>query len=703
MNRYNSTSVLLGDDATDQVPIEAIVRLFGDECFTVSDQRQVGLPLVYASPSFETFTGYSPSEAIGRDLGFLQLNDTEQQGNRVVREAVAQGTPCTVILRNYRKDGSLFWNEQRHYPLTSASKRVTHLVTVQRDVSERINALTSYTVGETLSSRNHGEGGWFGYGFLLRSDGSTSMLWASKASVPITGYTLSQLHDHGLAAVVHPDDRELFIERSRSLNESETRTDRYRIITKSGRVLWVEDFASRIWASSEAGVTAVHALVRDVSASKRSEPGLVHLTQVDTLTGLPNRHLLDDRIQQGIFQARRNSTQLAVALVDLDNFRFVNATIGRREGDMVIQEVAKRLRHSVRRTDTVARYQGDAYALLLPDLSEPAEVLPVLEKMFAALGEPFVHGRVTMDLSASIGIAFHTEETRTVLDLLSRSEKALEDAKAQGKNTFRFFQDDLDVMMHQRRELQREIRRALARDELVLHYQPRVNLQNGEITSVEALIRWVHPERGLLKPGEFLPIAEAGHLSGDIFEWVLEHACRQAQAWQESGLGRRVAINVSTQVLARRDFHETVKCALARFDLHPALLEIELTEGTDVRTLRDASPQLSALRELGVHVSLDDFGIAYASLEQLTKLPINGLKIDRTFVHALGRGSDHDEQALLGAIITLGKSLGLTIVAEGVETNEQNRVLQDLHCDEGQGFLYSQAVPAEYVGSRGLN
>ncbi len=703
MDRPSNPTMLLGDDATEQVPIDAIVQLFGQDCFTVSDLGQVGLPLIFVSPSFEGVTGYEPEEAIGRDLGFLQRDDTEQQGNQLLRESIAQGAPCTVILRNYRADGTLFWNEQQHYPLKSVSGRVTHLVTVQRDVTERINALMSLEVGETLAARIQSDGRWFGYSYLIKEDDEVSMVWASKACASITGYPGSHLLDAGLAVALHPDDRDAFAARSLSLRDQEARTDQYRLVTRSGKVLWVEDFATRIWASAEAGVTAVHALARDITESKRTEPGLLHLTHFDTLTGLPNRHLLDDRIQQGLFQARRIDRELAVALVDLDNFGFVNETIGRREGDQVIKEVARRLRRSVRRTDTVARLKEDTFAILLPDLSSPLEILPVLDKLYQALGEDYLEGTVTMNLSASVGVALHTAEARTVSDLLSFAGQALQAAKAKGKNTFRFFQDDLNEAMHGRRSFQRELRRALDRDELVLHYQPRVNLQTGEITSVEALIRWVHPERGLLKPGEFLPVAEAGHMSGRIFAWVLDHACRQASLWRVSGQRRRVAVNVSAQALARDDFVEVVKRALARHDLHPALLEIELTEGTPMDAIKDAIPQLQLLRNLGVLVSLDDFGVAYASLAQLRHLPIDSLKIDRSFVQALGTDGDHDELAMLSSMITLGKSLNLTIVAEGVETQQQNRALQELQCDEGQGFLYSQAVPPEYVGASAPN
>ncbi|NLG08712.1 MAG: EAL domain-containing protein [Deinococcales bacterium] len=677
--------------------VEATSRLFAHDCFCLTDLRLVGHPVVHASPALADLTGYAVEALTGRNLGFLLRNDTDQEAAEAARSAVESGRPVTVLVRAYREDGALFWCEQRHYPIQDGEGRTTHLLTLLRDVSDQVHAASAQAVGQELSGSLEGDGRFFSYALLLHDDGRAELAWASEAWRHLTGYGVDDVVEQGLERFVHSEDRELLGERLSGLRHQERRVDQYRLVTQGGRVLWVEDFATRRWRSDEAGVTAVYGMMKDVTNAKREAAELWRLAHVDALTGLPNAHLLEDRVQQALLQARRNGTHVALALLDLDHFRFVERTFSQRHGERLIIEVARRLRRALRRTDTLARCGTDTFALVLCDLPNERSALPVLEKALAAVRERYQDGTLTLQLSATLGVDILPAGTRSPSAALERADEALRRAKANARGGFRFYDAKLDAGMRSRLELEGELRRALSEDQLVLHYQPRVQLDDGAIHSVEALVRWGHPVKGLLKPADFVPLVEEAQLGPRLFEWVLERACRQAQRWQKQRAPKRVAVNVSPTALASGELVRQVQDTLSRYDLHPGLLELEISERTGHETLEAAAGTLQEVRAMGVHVALDDFGIAHSSLTQLRGLPLDGLKIDRSFISQLDGDGRAEEVDLLRAIIALGKSLKLRVTAEGIETKEQNLLLRQLRCDDGQGFLFSHPVPAEYV------
>ncbi len=680
-----------------QSVIEATSRLFTHESFCLSDLQQVGHPIIHASQELAALTRYAPTDIVGRSLGFLMRNDTEQDGERAIREALAHGRPATALVRSWRSDGSLFWSEQRHYPIHGSSGAATHLLTVVRDVSDQVHAESAQAANQVLSDSLEGDGRFFSYALLLHDDGRNELIWVSEAWRHLTGYDLEGVVTSGLEGFAHVEDRERLKERMAALREVDKRVDQYRIVTHGGKVLWVEDFATRRWRSEEAGITAVYGMMKDVTQTKQRASELWRLAHVDALTGLPNAQLLEDRIQQALLHARRNGTYVALAILDLDHFRFVERTFSQRHGERLIIEVARRLRRSVRRTDTLARVGPDSFALLICDLANERAALPVLDKALAAVHEHYSDGSLTLKLSATVGVDMPGNGARAQGVVVKRAMEALARAKETARGGFRFYDDALDGKMRSRLSLEGELRRALVEDQFVLHYQPRVQLDNGAIHSVEALVRWGHPVRGLLRPAEFVPLIEEAQLGPQLFQWTLERACRQAKRWQKQRSPRRVAVNVSPTALASGEVTHLVQDALSRYDLHPGLLELEISERTGQETLDAAAGELTDVRSMGVHVALDDFGIAHSSLTQLRGLPLDGLKIDRSFISRLGTDTGLEEIELLRAIIALGKSLRLRVTAEGIETKEQNSLLRRLNCDDGQGFLYSHPVPAEYV------
>lgn len=677
--------------------VEVAERLFHGESLAISDHQQVGNPVIYASAELEQLTGYAAAEIVNRNIGFLMRDDTDQQGDVDVRDALAAGHAATEVMRVYRADGQMLWSEQRHFPVGSADGKLTHVVTVLSDVSERVHAAAAHELGKELNASLDGDGRYFNYALMLHDDGAAEVAWASESWRNLTGYTTDDLLASGIERFVHPDDRERLAGRLKGLRQQERRSDQYRLVTQGGNVIWVEDFGCQRWRSEESGVTAVYGVAKDVTTTKRGSTEMWRLAHVDSLTGLPNSHLLEDRVHQAQLHARRNHQHMALALLDLDHFRFINQTFSRRQGDRLIVELSKRLKRTLRRTDTLARWGGDSFALLFKDLQHQHAVLPALQKVIASVSEPLVDGSLALQLAGSIGVDVYPEGARSAATMIERAADALRRAKETDRGGFRFYDPKLDQRMRERLTLEDEVKEALAGDELILHYQPRIELESGAISSVEALVRWVHPIKGLLKPAEFLPVIEETQLGHALFEWVLERACRQATSWQRQRTPKRVAVNISPQALDRHDLVATVKAALTRHDLHPGLLEIEVSERTALSTLTANVGRLAAVREMGVHVALDDFGIAQSSLSHLRELPLDGLKIDRSFVTRLDDNAPGEDVDLLRAIIALGKGLRLRVTAEGIETREQNRLLRSLNCDDGQGYLFSQPVPAEYV------
>lgn len=675
--------------------LEAIRRLFEGESYCISDLATVGHPVVHASDKLVELTGYSFEEFQGRSLGFLMRNDTDQDGGRMPDAATAE-EPFTSVVRIYRADGSLLWTEQRHYPV-HGDDGAAHVLTLFRDVTSEAHAGGAQAMQLELSGSLEGDGRFFTYALLLHDDGRNEVVWASDAWHQLTGYAVEHLRSQGLRRFIHAEDRAQLDERLQGLREQERRSDQYRLVTYGGKVMWVEDFASRRWRSDEAGITAVYGMVKDITNARRETANLWRLAHIDPLTGLPNAHLLEDRVQQAQLHARRNGTGIALAILDLDNFRFVNQTFSQRHGDRLIMEVSRRLRRTLRRTDTLARLGGDSFALLLGDLPTQRSVLPALEKVLAAVREPYADGSLVLQLAASVGVDVLHDGARAASHMLERATAALVRAKETNRGGFRFYDDEVDLAMRSRIATERELKRAIAEDQLVLHYQPRVQLDDGSINSVEALVRWVHPVRGLLKPADFVPLVEESQLGPRLFEWVVERACRQAKRWQSQRTPRRVAVNVSPSALAHCNLAGVVQSVLSRYDLHPGLLELEISERTAHDTLATGSPKLEEVRAMGVQVALDDFGVAHSSLTQLRSLPLDGLKIDRSFVAKIDSRTTNQDVDLLRAIIALGKSLRLRVTAEGIETKEQNTLLRSLHCDDGQGFLFSQPVPPEYV------
>jgi len=418
-----------------------------------------------------------------------------------------------------------------------------------------------------------------------------------------------------------------------------------------------------------------------------------YLAQHDSLTGLPNRGLLNDRLDHAICLAQRRRKKMAVLFVDIDRFKHVNDSLGHEIGDRLLQSVARRLLSCVRRSDTVSRQGGDEFVILLSEVAQAQDAAVSAEKMLQALSATHSIDEHELRVTGSIGIVVCPDDGTQADVLLKHADVAMYHAKEQGRNNYQFFEPNLNVRALERQVLESGLRRAIDSQELVLHYQPKVNLQTGSIVGVEAFVRWRHPERGLILPSQFVPIAEACGTIVPIGRWVLREACRQARAWQAAGIkGLRIAINVSPGELRDRDFVHGVQATLDETGLAPQDLELELRETVLMQDAQFAMTVLSSLKALDVQLALDDFGTGYSSLSNLKHFPIDILKIDQSFVRELT--TDADANSIVSAVIGMGKNLGMQVVAEGVESREQLACLQQLSCPQGQGFYFSEPLTA---------
>jgi diguanylate cyclase (GGDEF)-like protein len=425
-----------------------------------------------------------------------------------------------------------------------------------------------------------------------------------------------------------------------------------------------------------------------------SEERVRTLAYQDPLTGLPNRTLLLDRLEQALVQAQRGSYHLALLFLDLDRFKTINDTLGHMAGDELLRQAGVRLKESLRDGDTVARLGGDEFVVLLPRVSTSRHAGSVAEKVLATLGTPFAVSGHELYLSGSLGISIYPRDGNDPETILKHADTALYRAKEEGRGQYQFFDAGMNLQARERLWLEHSLRGAVGRGELVLHYQPQVDLSSGEVSGAEALVRWLHPERGMIVPAQFIPIAEETGMITELGGWVLLTACRQAANWRDAGLGlRRIAVNLSVRQLRQPNFAQRVGATLAETGLPAESLELEITESSIMADPKRSVAVLRELHAMGVQLAVDDFGTGYSSFGYLKRLPLHRIKIDRSFVQDIP--TDPDDAAIVQAMLAMARQLGIGVVAEGVETAEQCRFLSRHHCDEAQGYAFSRPLSVE--------
>lgn len=531
----------------------------------IQDAKQLGNPIVYANPAFQHITGYEVTETLGRDLSFLQGEDVDQLGLDTLKSAMDQHKIGHAVIRHYRKDGSLFWNEIEIAPVKNASGDVTHFVGIMEDITH----------------------------------------------------------------------------------------------------------------------------------FKTYQEQLEYQANYDELTGLINRNLLNDRFEQAISAAQRNEQGVCVFFMDLDNFKVINDTMGHSVGDQLLKVIAERLLSCARTGDTVARYGGDEFVLVFPKIEKMEEAALIAERIIAEISQPLqIKGRKIQG-SGSIGISFYPHDGLNKEELLQHADTAMYQAKDKGRNAFYFYTEALNQRLQQRLTLEEDLHQALKEEQFMVYYQPKVDLYTGKISGVEALLRWNHPEKGMIPPDQFIPLAEDTGLILPIGEWVLRTACLQAKAWQLLGLDITMAVNVSPKQLQGTAFGKILTQVLVDSGLDACYLDLEVTEGAVMQEPEKMVVTLNQLKEIGVQISMDDFGTGYSSLNYLKRFPFDNLKIDKTFINDIP--TNEEDVTLVLTIIAMAHNFKLKVIAEGVETQAQMDFLTQKNCDEIQGYLISRPLPAKDI------
>ena len=535
--------------------------------------------------------------------------------------------------------------------------------------------------------------------YRRRLDAEWTMEFVSSGCLRVTGHHPGDLLFNNRIAygdLVTAEDR-LWVHEAISCAVRELRSFdlEYRILHCDGSIRWVWERGTGV-ADDQGRPIAIEGIVQDITERRLHQVRIEHQANYDTLTGLANRSLLQDRLQQALLTAASSGQRLAVAFVDLDRFKFINDSLGHHVGDELLKAVAARLKTCVRECDTVARLGGDEFVLLINGHTGPEHVSQMMEKMLAAVAQPWVIQQGEFLISCSIGVALHPDDGEEALTLLKHADSAMYRAKDNGRNNFQFFTRELNALMIEQLELETYLRRALERNQFVLRYQPRVNLATGQIVGAEALLRWRMPQRGTVAPMRFIGLAEETGLIVPIGKWVLQTACAQNKAWQDAGVPPIVvSVNVSPRQFRHESLVQTVAEVLRSTGLEPRYLELELTESMVMHDPPKLVAMLDELKELGVKIAVDDFGTGYSSLSYLKRFPVDRLKVDRSFVENMT--TESDDATIVRTIIALGHNLGLKVVAEGVETAQQARALRAYQCDEAQGFLFARAVASRVL------
>lgn len=468
------------------------------------------------------------------------------------------------------------------------------------------------------------------------------------------------------------------------------------IVSKDGKEYFVSGNITPVWNEADEVVGTVSA-IKDITELKRNEKKIYNMEYFDSITGLPNKMLFLDRLNVGLANARRTCTKLAVIVLDLDNFKTINDTLGHAFGDRILMQIAEKIKGLLREADTVARFGGDEFIVLQPGLKDITDITRVADRILENFRSPWILEGREYYITASMGIAVYPNDGQDESTLVKNADIAMYRAKDKGKNNYELFMESMNRKIIDKLNLENALRHAIAKEDFVLYYQPQIDIATGEIISVEALIRWNREGVGLVQPLEFIPAAEESSLIIPLGEWVLKTACKQNVKWLSLGFKPLLmAVNLSAKQFQQRDLVEMIDRVLHETGMEPTLLELEITESTAMQDIDFTVEVLKKLREKGIRISLDDFGTGYSSLNYLKILPLDTLKIDKSFIHDIALNPN--EEAIAKSVIGIAHKMNLMVVAEGVETNDQLEFLKVHMCDKVQGYLLSKPLPSDQIG-----
>jgi diguanylate cyclase (GGDEF)-like protein/PAS domain S-box-containing protein len=647
--------------------------------------------LQFANKQLEAVMGKSEAALVGKSLleiyGDTTFTEMGPTWNRVLA-----GENISMERMVEQTDGSTRWMLVRYSPRLDAHGNVAGFYSAATDIDElKRTEIALRHANWRISS--HFENTPLA---IIEWDAKFHVQRWSKQAERIFGWTEAEVIGKSINQwrfVSDDDAQQLEKVTARMLNGAESHaTSLNRNYRKDGRTIWC-DWYNSILRDDAGHVVSILSLAQDVTARVQAEERLIHQATHDGLTGLPNRMLLQERLQHALMRARRNGERVAALFIDLDRFKDVNDTLGHRIGDELLREIASRLSNLVRETDLLVRLSGDEFMVVVEGVTDLESPSTVASKVLAELRRPSLIEEHEIRISGSIGISLFPDDAEDVETLLKNADIAMYQAKAAGKNAFQRFSRDLAEKGTSMRMMESSLRAAVALDQLVLHYQPKVDLNTQRIVGAEALIRWNHPKRGLIGPGEFIHLADDAGLVHEIGDWVLDTAFKQMRTWQDEGIDDlEVAVNLAAGQFSASNLAESIIERIHRAGVNPNNVEVEVTETGMLRDPVGVGRILSTLRDHGIRVAIDDFGTGYSSLSHLKRFPIDTLKIDRSFVADVL--TDRDDAAIVSAVLALAKALDLRTVAEGVESEAQRISLATQGCNSFQGFLFSKPLEA---------
>jgi diguanylate cyclase (GGDEF)-like protein/PAS domain S-box-containing protein len=696
-------AICVVEDAKKDLQVEAryrgLLEAAPDGMVVVNESGEIVLLNAQAENQF----GYDRDELLGQKMtklipeGFAERLIAD--GTRTAAEALAQQIGTGIELYGLRKNGTRFPIEIMLSPLQSSEgilvTAAIRNISVRKDAEKHLGQVESQYRGLLEAAPD---------GMVVVNESGEIVLLNAQADKQF-GYHRDELLGQKMTKLIPEGFAErLIADGTRTAAEAlaqqiGTGIELYGL-RKNGTRFPIEIMLSPLESPEGVLVTAA---IRNISVRKDAEKHLAqlmrqiaHSAQHDTLTGLPNRLLLNDRLGQAIALAHRHLHQVVVMFLDLDGFKYINDSLGHPVGDKLLQSIAKRLGACVRAPDTISRQGGDEFIILLQETVPPKDAVIVANRLLAALAETHSIGHHILHVTASIGVSVYPDDGLDAETLIRNADTAMYQAKETKRGSYKFFRPEMNLRAVERQSIEEDLRDALTRNEFALHYQPKINLKTGAITGAEALIRWRSSTRGLIPPLQFIPVAEDSGLILPIGAWVLREACTQERAWLDAGLPvPAVAVNVSAVQFQNEKFLQDLFATLSETSLDPSHLELEVTETVLMKHAEFAASVLQILRNRGVRVSIDDFGMGYSSLSYLQKLPLDTLKIDQSFIR--GINTNPGAASIVNAIINMGRSLNLRVIGEGVETAEDLAYLKAHDCDEVQGYYFSRPVPAEQL------
>ncbi len=675
----------------------------------ITERKQASEALKASEQRWRSLTQYSPDHIvlIDKDGIILFINHTlpeltvqQVTGSPITKyipekshpevqacfeRVLTSGQPDRFESEYYDTDGTCQYFEAHVGPIMDKGE-VTALIINSRNITKRKKSEEELRQFATVV-KNTAEG-------VIVTDTNNNIIAVNRAFSDITGFTEDEaLGQNPRLLKSEKHSQEFYIAIWKALETTGLWQGEIWDRRKNGEIFpaWTTISAVR---NNEGILTNYVSVFSDISKIKHSQEQLDFIAHHDPLTNLPNRLLFNDRLDHALQRAERENKQIALLFLDLDRFKNINDSLGHPVGDAVLLNVAERLTNLVRKEDTVARLGGDEFILLVESVTDAQDVAQLAQKIIQTFNRPFHIKGHELHITVSAGISLYPRDGEDNATLIRNADAAMYRAKDEGRNDYQFYTTELTTAVFERLTLETALRHALTRNQLVLYYQPQYQLESGELVGVEALIRWQHPDMGLVGPSKFIPLAEESGQIASIGEWVLQQACQQMQAWIEAGIElKHIAVNVSGLQFQRDNFETIIDQALKQSGLDPVLLELEITEGYIMQNTKQAITVLDKIKKLGVTIAIDDFGTGYSSLSYLKRLPVDKLKIDKSFVRDIPQ--DSNDEAIARAIVALAHNLQLSVIAEGIETEGQRDFLKSLNCNEGQGFLFGYPLPAD--------